>query len=352
MTASHPLASSASKRPAKATCFVTGATGFIGGHLAERLVREGHRVRCLVRPTSDTSQLETLDVDLVVGDLTSSSSLLAAVEGCRYAFHCGAFVSDWATAREIAATNITGTRHVLEAAVASGVERLIHFSTTDVYGYPGGVAIDETYQPTRFRNWYAQTKLEAEAEVLRATAAQTVAAVILRPATVYGPRSKEVVGEIARAIRNRTMLLIDDGRAVAGLCYVENLVDAALVALHNQNAPGEAFNVSDGLDVTWKQFTRDIAQGLGCPAPRVSMPYWIANAVGFSLEHSYRLLRTASGLTTPPLLSRQAVQVMGSDQDFSNRKARELLGWEPRIDYTTGLRATIEWLQAERLSHV
>ncbi|MBV9358126.1 MAG: NAD-dependent epimerase/dehydratase family protein [Chloroflexi bacterium] len=351
MTDGHPPASSASKPPVRATCFVTGATGFIGGHLAQRLVREGHRVRCLVRATSDTSLVDTLDVELAVGDLTSLASLLDAVEDCRYVFHCGAFVSDWATTQEIAATNAMGTRHVLEASVASGVERFIHFSTTDVYGYPGGVAIDETYQSTRFRNWYAQTKLEAEAEVRRATAAQPIAAVILRPATVYGPRSKEVVGEIARAIRNRSMLLIDGGRAVAGLCYVENLIDAALVALDHRNAPGQAFNVSDGLGVTWKQFTQDIARGLGCPPPRFSMPYGIATAVGFSLEHSYRLLRRASGLTTPPLLSRQAVHVMGSDQDFSNRKARKLLGWEPRIDYETGLRATIQWLQAEHFSH-
>jgi oxidoreductase len=351
VTDGHLPASKASKPPAGAPCFLTGATGFIGGHLAERLVREGHRVRCLVRATSDTSLLDALDVELAVGDLTSLSSLLEALDGCRYAFHCGAVVSDWATAKEIAAINVEGTRHVLEASVSAGVERLVHFSTTDVYGYPGGVAIDEAYHTTRFRNWYAQTKLEAEAEVRRPTAAQSVAAVILRPATVYGPRSKEVVGEIARAIRNRSMLLIDHGRAVAGLCYVENLIDAALVALHHQDAPGQAFNVSDGLDVTWKQFTQDLAHGLGCPAPRFSMPYWIANGVGFSLEHSYRLLRAASGLTTPPLLSRQAVQVMGLDQDFSNRKARELLGWEPRVDYEAGLRATIEWLRAEHFSH-
>ncbi|MGN6168493.1 MAG: NAD-dependent epimerase/dehydratase family protein [Solirubrobacteraceae bacterium] len=337
--------------PPNETCFITGATGFIGGHLAERLVREGHRVRCLVRATSDTSLLEALDVELAVGDLTSLSSLVDALEGCRYAIHCGALVSDWATAKEIRRINVDGTRNVLEASVASGVERFIHLSTTDVYGYPGGVEIDETYQATRFRNWYAQTKLAAEAEVRHAAGRHALEAVILRPATVYGPRSKEVVGEIARAIRNRSMLLIDDGRAVAGLCYVENLVYAVLLALRHQNAPGDAFNVSDGLGVTWKQFTEDLAKRLGCAPPRFSMPYWIANAVGFSLEYGYRALRTASGLTTPPLLSRQAVQVMGSDQDFSTRKARELLGWEPRVDYEAGLRATIAWLQAERFSH-
>jgi nucleoside-diphosphate-sugar epimerase len=337
--------------PTRETCLLTGATGFIGGHLAERLVREGHRVRCVVRATSDTSLLQTLDVELAVGDLTNLRSLVDAVEGCKYAFHCGALVSDWASTNEIRRINVEGTRNLLEASVASGVERVIHFSTTDVYGYPGGVGIEETYSATRFRNWYSETKLAAEAEVRRAVAAQAVDAVILRPATVYGPRSKEVVGEIARAIRNRTMLLIDGGRAVAGLCYVENLIDVALLALSHQNASGEAFNVSDGLGVTWKQFTQDIGEGLGCAPPRFSIPYGIANALGFTLEHSYRALHAASGLTTPPLLSRQAVQIMGSDQDFSTRKARELLGWEPRVDYEAGLRATIEWLTAEHFSH-
>ena len=75
----------------------------------------------------------------------------------------------------------------------------------------------------------------------------------------------------------------------------------------------------------------------------------MANGIGFALEHGYRALRRTTGLHTPPLLSRQAVHVLGHDQDFSNRKAREVLGWEPRIDYATGLQATLAWLQAEHL---
>jgi nucleoside-diphosphate-sugar epimerase len=75
------------------------------------------------------------------------------------------------------------------------------------------------------------------------------------------------------------------------------------------------------------------------------MPYRLAGAIGFSLEHGYRLLRTATGLSVPPLLSRQAVQVLGINQDFSNRKARELLGWAPRVDYRDGLDATLAWLR-------
>ncbi len=326
-------------------CLVTGASGFIGGHLAQRLVREGNPVRCLVRSSSDTSLLEELDVEIAVGDLLNARSLADAADGCRYVFHCGAMVSDWATTDEITRINVAGTRTLLEASADASVKRFIHFSTTDVYGYPGGVAIDETHTATGFRNWYAQTKLDAEAEVRRVEQVRGLDTVILRPSTVYGPRSIDVIGEIARAIRGGNMVLVDRGRAVAGLCYVENLIDAAVLALRHEAAPGHAFNVSDGLDITWREFTDGLARGLGCSEVRWSMPFWMANGIGFSLEHCYRLLRRTTRLSLPPLLSRQAVHVLGRNQDFSNRKARELLDWEPRVDYASGLEATVAWLQ-------
>jgi acetylornithine/succinyldiaminopimelate/putrescine aminotransferase/nucleoside-diphosphate-sugar epimerase len=330
-------------------CLITGATGFIGGHLAARLAQEDVPVRCLVRSTSDTSLLEELDVDIAVADLTDPGGVARAARGCRYVLHCGALVSDWATAKEIERINVTGTRNVLAAAADAGVERFVHLSTTDVYGHPEGSAVEETRMATRFSNWYAQTKLAAEAEVRRVEAAHGMDVVILRPATVYGPRSKEVVGEIARALRAGHMLLIDRGRAIAGLVYVENLIDAAVLALRHEGAAGHAFNVTDGLDVTWKEFAGGLAEGLGCANARWSIPYPIAHGIGFSLEHGYRFLRTATRLSAPPLLSRQAVQVLGKDQSFSNRKARELLGWTPRVDYTTGLEATVAWLRDEHL---
>ncbi len=334
----------------KDRCLLTGATGFIGGHLAQRLAGEGYRVRCLVRTTSDTSLLETLGVEIVVGDVTSAGSLAGAVAGCGHVFHCAALVSDWATATEIARVNVQGTRNLLEASVVSSAERFIHFSTTDVYGYPGADAVDESLVPSRFRNWYSQSKRAAEVEVRRTQGSRALDTVILRPATVYGPRSREVVGEITRAMCDGNMLLIGGGRAVAGLCYVENLVDAAVIARVNTPAVGQAFNVTDGIDITWKQFTDDLADGIGCSRARWNVPYWMANGVAFSLEHGYRLLRTATGLTSRPLLSRQAVHVMGIDQRFSNRQAREVLGWEPRVDYERGLRATVEWLRDEFLA--
>ncbi len=334
---------------AREVCLVTGATGFIGGHLARRLVSEGYAVRCLVRATSDTSALEPLGVEIVVGDLTDPPSVASAIEGAAYVLHCGALVSDWATAKEVRRVNVDGTRTLMTAATAAPVRRVVHFSTTDVYGYPGYGATDETHQATRFRNWYAQTKLEAEAEVRRAAERSGLDVVILRPSTVYGPGSKEVVREIARAIRRRQMILIDDGRAIAGLCFIDNLVDAAVLALRHADAPGHVFNVSDGIDVTWRAFADGLAEGLGSPRARWSVPYRPAERVATGLECGYRALRTTLRVSTRPLLSRQAVHVMGIDQTFSTAKAREVLGWAPRVDYATGLEATLAWLRDQPL---
>jgi acetylornithine/succinyldiaminopimelate/putrescine aminotransferase/nucleoside-diphosphate-sugar epimerase len=327
-------------------CLVTGASGFIGGRLAERLVRDGYQVRCLVRPSSDVATLSALDVEIATGDLTAPHTLARATDGCRYVFHCGAMVSDWGLPDEVTAVNVAGTRNLLDACAGGTVERFVHLSSTDVYGYPGGIDVDETHTPTRFRNWYAQAKLDAEGEV-HGAGTRGLETVILRPATVYGPGSRETVLEIARAIRRRQMLMIDDGRAVAGLCFVENLIDAALAAMQHEQASGQIFNVTDGLDVTWRQFADALAHGLGCSSPRLSVPYRVAEGIGFSLEHGYRVLRRTTKLTTRPLLSRQAVHVMGIDQSFSNRRARELLGWEPRVDYVDGLAATLDWLRSE-----
>lgn len=340
----HALATPASGEgpPATERALITGATGFIGGHVARRLRAEGYAVRCLVRATSDTSRLAGLGVELARGDLTDGRSVEAALAGCSHVVHCGALVSDWATVPEIRRVNVAGTRAVVAAAAAAGVRRLVHVSTTDVYGHPGGRGVEETYVPGRFANWYAETKREAERQVAG------VPSVMLRPATVYGPGSREVVGEIARALRGGHMLLVDHGRAVAGLVYVENFVDAVVLALRAPagQVDGEAFNVSDELDgVTWRRFVDDLADGLGYRRARWSLPYGVAHGVGRGLETGYRALRRATGLTVPPLLSRQAVQVLGVDQSFSAAKARARLGWAPRVGYAEGLAATVDWLR-------
>ncbi len=378
-------------------CLVTGATGFIGGHLTRRLRRDGYGVRCLVRAGSDAARvqdLRALGAEIVVGDLSDAESLLRAAQNADAVVHCAAMVSDWGTVPEITAANVEGTRGLLAAAVAAGVRRFVQISSTDVYGYPGRVgadaasgvaptdrtgggpisgAADESFQSRRFRNWYAQTKLMAERELQRVAHDHGLESVILRPATVYGPGSREVILEIGRALRAHNMLLIGGGRADAGLVYVGNLVDAIVLALRaSALAPGPrsdgetgellihfpvghgadgspaavpAFNITDGVEVTWRRLGDDLADGLGAPHARLSIPYPLVIALATALEQGYRVTRRLTGLHARALLSRQAVQVMGIDQSFSNRSARDLLGWEPRVSYPEGMQTTLDWLR-------
>ena len=325
---------------------LTGASGFIGGRLASRLLGEGHAVTCLVRGSSDTSGLQALGdgVTLVVGDLTDPRSLARAVQGCELVIHCGAMVSDWGTVAEIRAVNVTATADLAAAAATAGVRRFVHISSTDVYGNPGGHGVDETCVPRGFANWYSETKREAEAALARVSAETGMELVILRPATVYGPGSREVVGELMTAVRGGYLPLIGGGQAIAGLVYVDNVADAVLLALARPEAAGETFNVTDELSVTWRQFLTDLARGMGYRAPRIRLAPRLALGLGIGLEEGYRRVRGWTGLSLAPLLSRQAVQVLAVDQDFSSAKLRRELGWSPRVSYPDGLAATLTWL--------
>lgn len=331
---------------------VTGATGFLGGHVVTGLLDAGYQVRCLARSTSDTSALDALPVQIATADLTDPDSLARAASGCRHVVHSGALVTDWATVDEIKAANVTGTRQLLAAAAgAAGVERFVHISTTDVYGYPGGTHIDESHVSNGFRNWYAETKRAAEAAVREAADRGGLETVILRPATIFGPGSTQTVGEIAKALKARgMMLLVGGGRADAGLCYVENLVDAIVLSLRADGVGGQAFNVCDGVDVSWRQFTSDLADRLNFSRARISLPYPVAYAIGSGLERGYRAARARTGLTLRPLLSRQAVQILGLEQSFSNRRLREQLSWEPRVGYEDAMSATVTWLRDDFLT--
>jgi nucleoside-diphosphate-sugar epimerase len=324
--------------------FVTGATGFIGGQLVERLIAEfpGCEVRCLVRRPSP--ELEALGTVQVPGDL--DRDLSHELTDVDVVFHCAAMVSDWGTVAEIRQVNVEGTARLLAAARQARVGRFVHLSTTDVYGHPGGGPHDETTPVApRFRNWYSQSKAEAEDKVWRAGAAG-LPVTIVRPATVYGPGSVNVIGEIAQALRARQMIVIRRGRTVVGLCYIGNLIDALLAAAQRREAIGEAFNVSDEEPTTWRELLDDLASGLGCPPVRFSLPYSAATTLALTCELGYRWLRRATSITLPPLLSRQAVQLMAVDQRFATDKARRLLSHQPRVRYRDeGLSRTLAWLR-------
>jgi nucleoside-diphosphate-sugar epimerase len=321
---------------------VTGATGFIGSHLAQALVAAGDEVRALVRPTSDTRRLAALPVELCVGDLTDPASLRRAVAGVARVFHCAAVVFDWGDPAIFDAANVDGTRHLLASALETGVAKFVHVSSTEVYGYPDYPVAEDA--PYRYRGWsYCDTKIEAEKQAW-AFARRGLPLTILRPATVYGPRSATIL-EFVALLKGGQMMLIAGGRKNAGLVYVDNLSDALLLAGKPEAGLGRAYNLTDGLDVTWAQFTNELATMLGRGQVRRSLPRGLAYAAACLLEGWGRARKQSSR----PLLTRMAVEFVGTRQDFDNQRVRQELGWRPRVDFAEGMRRVESWLQEEGL---
>ena len=223
------------------TTLITGASGFLGGCLAQLLALQVEEPLVLTRPFSDLSHLANYPHRVALGDLTDLASLQAAVQNVTHIIHCAACSTDWAPYTTYYAANVTGTENLLAAALAAPkLERFVHISTTDVYGYPA-VPCDET-APTRDADLpYNQTKRLGEEAVWKAHRDHGLPVTILRPATIYGPRGKDFTVEIATLLRQRLMATIDGGRAPGGFAYVDNVAHAILQAGTHPDTIGQAF---------------------------------------------------------------------------------------------------------------
>jgi len=323
------------------TTLVTGATGFIGRHLTRALCRLGEPVRILARRTSDLRPLADLPVEVIYGDLTDPAAVEEAVRGVRRVFNCAGTASDWGPWEAFQAANITGVDYLLRAARReSHLERFVHISTTDVYGYPNRRHVTEDAPWVDRRMYYNSSKIAGERLAWRAYHEHGVPLTVIRPASVYGPEDPHYVSEILALLQSGSMVLIDEGKPIAGLAYVENVVDLLLLAAERPAAVGQAFNASDGTEITWRDFTDRLATIAGTPTARWSLPHDVAYALGWALEHLWRWLR----LSSRPLLTRQAVENIGTHQDFSIAKARRMLGYTPRVGFDEGMERVAQWL--------
>lgn len=303
---------------------MTGATGFIGGRLTERLASdEGVTVRALVRTPGKAERLASGGVEIVQGDVTDLDSIRRAIGDCQMVFHCAAMMHDGhATLDEFRRVNVEGTRYMLEAAADVGVERFVHISSIAVYGVSPREGTRETdpYQPCGL--FYCDTKIETEEVAFRYYKERELPLVIIRPANVYGPRSSFWTVGLLEMIKSGELKLIDGGQGMANHVYIDNLVDAILLAARTDAAVGEAFIISDGAKTPWKDFLGFYARMLGRdPLPSMSQDtarqHMPSEIVGFWTQEGW----------------------------FDISKARTMLGYEPRISLDEGMKLTEAWLR-------
>lgn len=229
------------------------------------------------------------------------------------------------------------------AVEAPQLERFIHVSTTDVYGYPV-VPCAETGEVRDVGLPYNRTKLLAEEAVWRASS-EGLPVTVLRPATIYGPRGKAFVTDIAALLRKGQMAYVSGGRASGGFLYVDNGVDAMIAAARSSEAPGKVYNLSDGTDASWKTYVEALAAGLGFKPPWINLPFGAAIAIAGAMEAPYRWMKMLPGR---PMLTRHAVFLLGRGQEFPNSKARAELGFVSRVSMEEGIARSVEWVKTLR----
>ena len=345
---------------------ITGAHGFIGGRLAERLAREeGARGRGLVRdPSHDGARhslypslldvspgLDQPDVhtqndranasplQIVIGDVTDAEAIRQAVDGCAAVIHCAAMQGGGGTLADFRRVNVEGTLGLLRAARAAKVERFIHISTINVHGFPPPRDANAD-SPLNFHgDFYSISKAEGEraAWQFAREGGQPPALTVIRPACTYGPRSEAWTMQPLRRVQRGAPVLIGRGDGICNAVYIDNLVDLILLALKNDAAAGQAFIGAEGRGVTWREFYGAYARMLETThlnsLPRVAA---LAAAIGF--ETLARITRA------PPRVSRANVEFYSHKVVYDISKARKVLGYAPRVSFAEGMRRTKEWL--------
>jgi nucleoside-diphosphate-sugar epimerase len=362
------------------TVAVTGATGFIGGRLAERLVREhGVKVRCLVRNLAQAARLARLPVDIVPVDLTDQEGVRRALAGVDLVFHCA---YDSVSRRQ----NLEGTRNLIAASGrGSGVRRLVHVSTFSVYEpFRDGDLTEDA--PDGDRSWmYVRSKLDLEQEVLSAAGRGDCPATVIQPAIVYGPFGKSWTNAPAEMLLHGTVILPDGGQGLCNCVYVDDLIDALLLAAMREAAIGERFVISGPEPITWHGFFGHFARTLGAAPPI----FWPAARITAAQRDVMRDLRMVlsdpkkimqiivrwglarrilqAGLDAMPqaiydlvvkyyferggpparrqhIPDKQFLGLYTARPIVRSEKARRLLGYQPRFDIESGMAATMAYV--------
>jgi nucleoside-diphosphate-sugar epimerase len=318
---------------AERTAFVTGGSGFIGGRLIRRLVGDGWTVRALARSDSSAAAVGEAGAAAVRGDLDDAGSMRTGAEGCDVFFHAAAYVGEWGSHADFERGNVHGTRNALEAARGAGVRRFVHVGTeAAVLAGEPLVDVDET-APLRpdSKASYCSTKAQAE-QIVRA--AEGIETVVIRPRLVWGPGDTTILPGIVDAVRSKKFSWIGGGAHRTSTTHVDNTVEG-LVLGAERGKPGEAYFVTDGEPVVFREFVTDLLATQGVEAPDRNAPRAVVGALAAAGEGAWRLLP----LPGAPPVTRMAYWVSSLDTTIDISKARRELGYEPVITREEGLAA-------------
>ncbi len=320
---------------ARGRTLVTGATGFIGSHLAHRLLAAGVPVRVLARRPERAAALAAAGAEVVVGDLANPATLRGVCLGCPVVFHCGAWLGTPYTREAAWAVNVAGTAALARDALASGVERFVSLSSIAVYGPVRDGVVTEASPLWQGVELYGDSKIWGE-DAVREVASRGLPVVIARPGMVYGPRSRSWTIRLTTWIQHGRPAMVAGGHALCRPIYIDNLVDALLLCAQ-QPVTGQAFTLVDH-DIPWREFLGHYARMVGRPPRSISY----SAAWTLALADEVRAILTHR----PPRVRRTALGYAVSLARFSTEKARTVLRWSPQRPIEEAMATTAGWLYA------
>jgi nucleoside-diphosphate-sugar epimerase len=318
---------------------VTGANGFIGGRLAERLIAEGASVRAMVRTQPHAGSLN--DAEIIIGDITDDDAARRAAHGCYAVIHCAALTGR-ASMAEFRRVNVGGTLNLLRAARDANVSRFVHISTINVHGYPPPSDANAGSPLTFHGDWYSISKSEGERAVWEFSKRCQLPITVIRPACTFGPRSAAWTLTPLRRVRRGSRVLIGKGDGICNPVYIDNLVDLILLAVDRDTAIGQAFIGAEGRGVTWREFYGAYANMAGIRRLR-SVPHNIALTMATASELITRITGRA------PFITRHSVAFYSHTVIYDIDKSHELLGYQPSVSFEQGMAKTRDWLSENGL---
>lgn len=324
------------------TMLVTGATGFVGSHVLDELIIRGEHVRALIRDESKAEGLRNRGVEVVVGDLLDRQVLTRAVQGVQVVYHCAAAVGPRWSEQEIVSANRDGVQLLLEESFRAGYPRVVLLSSVNVLGTRDLDAAAEDLPCCRSNDPAADVKIEMEQLALEQFRDHNLNVVILRPGLIYGPRDRHNLPRLIEKVRQGTFPYLGSTRNVVPLVHASDVVQAMLLAAEKPRAIGRIYHITDGSRTTIGEFVETIAEALKCPTPRARViPLRLARAlcgVGVLLGR-WKIRRWQ------PVISPAALRFLGTSRFIDIRRAREELGYSPRVDLRDGIAATIGWIE-------
>ena len=326
----------------KQCILVTGASGFTGGHLSNRLVTEGHPVRALVRDPSRCEHLRQAGVELAKGDFRDAESVKQAMKGIEAVYHVGALYRQENVSRqEMWDSNVLGTKILLDASIENGVQKFIHCSTIGVHGDIKNPPGDENtpYSPG---DRYQESKTEGEKLVLDYASHGRLPIVVFRPGGIFGPGDLRFL-KLFKAIKTRRFIMFGSGEVRYQMVYIDDLVDAILLCGTQQNAIGNIYILTGEGSVTLNQLVLSIAQVLDVKPPQLRLPVMPLYFAGFVCE----ILCKPFGINPP--VYRRRVDFFRKTRWFDISKAKRELGFQPKVSLKDGLKRTAIWYKEQGL---